>query len=42
MNMLFARKGKFIVYANIMSMDASAPSIPKSVETTELAMKVVS
>ena len=41
-NTLFSRKGKFIVYANIMSMDASAPSIPKSVDTTELAMKAVS
>ena len=28
-NSLFARKGKFIVYANIMSKDASAPSIPR-------------
>jgi hypothetical protein len=42
MNTLFSRKGKFIVYANVMSMDASAPSIPKSVDLTELAMKVVS
>lgn len=40
-NSLFSRKGKFIVYANVMSMDASAPSIPKSVDVTELAMKVV-
>lgn len=41
-NSLFARKGKFIVYAYLMSMDASAPSIPKSVDVTELAMKTVS
>ena len=40
-NSLFSRKGKFIVYTNLMSMDASAPSIPKSVELTELAMKTV-
>jgi hypothetical protein len=40
-NTLFARKGKFIVYANVMSMDASAPSIPKSVDLAELAMKSV-
>jgi hypothetical protein len=40
-NSLFSRKGKFVVYANLMSMDASAPSIPKSVDLTELAMKVV-
>lgn len=41
-NTLFSRQGKFVVYANMMSMDASAPSIPKSVDFTELAMKVVS
>jgi hypothetical protein len=41
-NTLFARKGKFIVYANMMSMDTSAPSIPKSIDFTELALKTVS
>ena len=41
-NSLFAREGKFIVYANVMSMDASAPSIPTSVDLTELAMEAVS
>lgn len=41
-NTLFSRKGQFIVYANVMSMDASAPSIPDSVDLTELALKKVS
>jgi hypothetical protein len=40
-NTLFARKGRFIVYANAMSMDTSAPSIPKSVQLTALALKSV-
>lgn len=40
-NSLFSRKGRFIVYANAMSMDASAPSIPKSVELTATALKAV-
>ena len=40
-NILFVRKGKFIVYANAMSMDASAPSIPKSIDLTALALKSV-
>ncbi|MGY2701952.1 hypothetical protein [Nocardioides sp. HB32] len=40
-NMLFARKGKFIVYATAMSMDSSAPSIPKSIDLTGLALKSV-
>ena len=38
-NMLFVRKGKFIVYATAMSMDTSAPSIPKSIDLTALALK---
>jgi hypothetical protein len=42
MNMLFARKGKFIVYANAMSMDATAPSIPSSIDLTKLALDTVS
>lgn len=42
MNMLFARKGRFIVYANAMSMDATAPSIPSSVQLTKLALDTVS
>ena len=41
-NTLFSRKGKFIVYANVMSMNATAPSIPKSVGLTKLALKTVS
>lgn len=41
-NTMFARKGKFIVYTSAMSMDASAPSIPKSIEMTDLALKTVS
>jgi hypothetical protein len=40
-NTLFVRKGKFVVYANAMSMDSSAPSIPKSIDLTELALKSV-
>ena len=40
-NTLFVRKGKFIVYASAMSMDSSAPSIPKSVDLTGLALKSV-
>ena len=40
-NSLFARKGKFIVYTSAMSMDASAPSIPLSIDMTELALKSV-
>jgi hypothetical protein len=40
-NMLFVRKGKFVVYANAMSLDASAPSIPKSIDLTALALKSV-
>jgi len=40
-NSLFARKGKFIVYTNAMSMDATAPSIPKSIDMTELALTSV-
>ena len=41
MNLLFARKGRFIVYANAMSMDATAPSIPRSVQLTAKALKTV-
>jgi hypothetical protein len=41
MNMLFARKGKFVVYANTMSMDATAPSIPSSIDLTKLALGTV-
>ena len=40
-NMLFVRDGKFVIYANAMSMDASAPSIPKSIDLTKLALKSV-
>ena len=40
-NMLFVRDGKYVVYANAMSLDASAPSIPKSVDLTALALKSV-
>lgn len=41
-NTLFARQGKFIVYTSAMSMDATAPSIPKSIDMTDLALKTVS
>ena len=41
-NTLFTRKGQFVVYANVMSMNATAPSIPDSVDLTELALKKVS
>ena len=41
MNTLFARDGQYVVYANVMSMDASAPSIPKSVALTKKALEVV-
>ena len=40
-NSLFARQGKFIVYTSAMSMDATAPSIPLSIDMTELALKTV-
>jgi hypothetical protein len=40
-NSLFARQGRFIVYTGAMSMDATAPSIPKSVSFTRLALKTV-
>ncbi|MFC7494494.1 MULTISPECIES: hypothetical protein [unclassified Nocardioides] len=42
MNSLFARDGKFVVYTTAMSMDATAPSIPKSVEFTKLGLTTVS
>ena len=41
MNMLFARKGKFVVYANVMSMDATAPAVPPSIALTKLALATV-
>jgi hypothetical protein len=40
-NSLFSRKGRFIVYTSAMSMDATAPSIPKSVQLTKVALKTV-
>jgi hypothetical protein len=40
-NTLFVRKGQYIVYAMAMSMDATAPSIPKSIDLTDLALKSV-
>ena len=40
-NSLFARKGRFIVYTTAMSMDATAPSIPKSIQLTRVALKTV-
>ncbi|GAA1164432.1 hypothetical protein [Nocardioides aquiterrae] len=40
-NTLFVRKGQFVVYATAMSMDETAPSIPKSIDLTELALKSV-
>jgi hypothetical protein len=39
LNSLFARKGRVIVYTSAMSMDATAPSIPKSVRLTALALR---
>ena len=39
--MLFVRDGKFVVYANAMSLDASAPSIPNQIDLTALALKSV-
>ncbi|GAA4711355.1 hypothetical protein [Nocardioides conyzicola] len=38
-NSLFARKGRSIVYTTAMSMDATAPSIPKSIAFTGIALK---
>ncbi|WP_028644936.1 hypothetical protein [Nocardioides sp. URHA0020] len=38
-NTLFVRKGRVIVYTGAMSMDATAPSIPKSVKLTARALK---
>lgn len=40
-NSLFVRKGRFIVYTGAMSLDATAPSIPKSISLTKLALKTV-
>ena len=40
-NSLFARKGRFIAYASAMSMDATAPSIPRSIDLTDLALDTV-
>lgn len=40
-NTLFVRKGAYIVYAMAMSMDSSAPSIPKSIDLTDLALTSV-
>ena len=41
-NTLFARAGRFIVYTGAMSMDATAPSIPRSVQLTKLALTTAS
>ena len=41
-NSLFVRDGKYVVYTGATSMDATAPSIPKSVEFTKLALTTVS
>lgn len=40
-NTLFVRDGKFIVYTGGTSMDGTAPSIPKSIALTKLALKSV-
>jgi len=40
-NMLFVRDGKYVVYTSAMSMDETAPSIPKSIDLTALALKSV-
>ena len=41
LNSLFARDGRFIVCTSSMSMDATAPSIPKSIDLTDLALEGV-
>lgn len=41
-NSLFTRQGRFVVYTGARSMDAAAPSIPKSIDLTDLALKTVS
>lgn len=41
MNTLFVRQGKHIVYTTMISMDTSAPSIPKSIDFTDLALDKV-
>lgn len=40
-NMLFVRKGKFIVYTGAMAMDGTAPSVPQSVQFTKVALSSV-
>lgn len=40
-NSLFAREGRFIVHTSAMSMDATAPSIPRSIDLTDLALDTV-
>lgn len=40
-NSLFVRSGKHVVYTGATSMDQTAPSIPKSVQFTKLALKTV-
>lgn len=41
-NSLFVRQGKYVVYTGATSMNQTAPSIPKSVEFTKLALTTVS
>lgn len=41
MNTLFVRDGKYVVYTGATSMDETAPSVPKSIDLTALALKSV-
>jgi len=38
-DMLFVRAGKYVVYATAMSTDGVAPSVPKAVQVTKVALK---
>jgi hypothetical protein len=38
-DMLFVRDGKFVVYASAMSTDGVAPSVPKAIQLTKVALK---
>jgi hypothetical protein len=36
---LFVRDGKFVVYASAMSMDGRAPSVPRAIQLTKVALQ---
>ena len=38
-DMLFVRDGKFVVYASAMSTDGRAPSVPKAIQLTKVALR---